>query len=185
METTNVKGWSGGQRVLHWLIAAAALSQLYVGFTFGDMARDNPERADLFAIHASLGLSIMVAMLLRLWWRLSHPVPPLPSTLRPIERRLARANHWAFYVLLIGLPIGGYLMVGAEGYRIPFYGTSLPPLTGENEGLADAIELIHVGGATVLSLLIILHVVAALRHEFLLRDNVLRRMLGFGLRPDS
>ena len=76
-----------------------------------------------------------------------------------------------------------YLMVGAEGHRIPFYGTSLPPVTGENEGMADAIELVHVGGAIILSLLIILHVAAALRHEFLLRDNVLRGMLGTGLRP--
>ncbi|MBL27636.1 MAG: cytochrome B [Rhodospirillaceae bacterium] len=179
---TDSMGWSGVQRGLHWLIAVAVVGQLWIGFTFGDMAEEEPRRADLFAIHASLGLSILLAMLFRLYWRVTHPVPGLPTTLQPVERCIARGTHWAFYALLIGLPVGGYLMVGAGGNNIPFYGAELPPATGENEGLSGAAEAAHGAGATLLSLLIILHIAAALRHEFMMRDNVLRRMLGGRLR---
>jgi len=176
--------WGLIQLALHWALAVAAISQLVVGFRFGDLPEEDPSRANLFAIHTSLGLSIFVVMLFRLYWRLTNPVPVLPGTLSPMEKRLARANHWLFYVLLIGLPVGGYLTVSAEGHSIPFYGGELPPLLPESEALAEIIETAHVLGASLLAILIIVHVLAALRHAFMLRDGTLRRMLGTSLRPE-
>lgn len=103
-------------------------------------------------------------------------MPRLPDTLTPGQKKLAVANHWTFYALLIGLPLGGYLMVNAGGYPVPFFAWELPMVIGKNEGLSSAIFYIHVGGAILLIALILLHVAAALRHEFVLKDNTLRRM---------
>ena len=103
-------------------------------------------------------------------------MPALPDTLKPYEKRIALANHWAFYALIIGLPIGGYLMVNAHGFAVPFFGIELPKLLDKNEFLGEAFFWLHAGGAFVLMALILLHVAAALRHEFLLGDNTLRRM---------
>jgi cytochrome b561 len=130
----------------------------------------------LFGVHATLGLVIFLVMLTRFVWRQANPVPALPDTLKPYEKRIALANHWAFYALITGLPFAGYLIVNAHGFAVPFFGIELPKLLQKNESFADAFLLLHVGGAFVLIALILLHVAAALRHEFVLGDNTLRRM---------
>jgi cytochrome b561 len=103
-------------------------------------------------------------------------VPELPDTLKPYEKGIAIATHWAFYVLIIGLPLGGYVMVNAHGHAVPFFGMDLPVLLPKNEFVGETFAFLHISGAFLLMALILLHVAAALRHEFLLRDNTLRRM---------
>jgi cytochrome b561 len=96
--------WTALHKLLHWAVAAAVLAQLWLGFQLDDLAEDDPERLRTLALHASTGLLVLALMLVRLPWRLSHPVPPPPATLGP---RLARASviaHRAFYVLLLVLP---------------------------------------------------------------------------------
>jgi cytochrome b561 len=137
----------------------------------------------LYAIHGTLGMTILVVMLIRLAWRLSNPVPRLPDTLRPIEKRLAHANHWLLYLFLIGMPIGGYLMVNARGYAVQFFDWKLPFVIGKNEALAPWIFYGHLAGALTIIALVVLHAAAALRHEFVLKDNVLRRMTPLPARP--
>ena len=122
-------------------------------------------------------------MLVRFVWRQTHPVPYLPDTLSPTLKRVARITHWAFYALLIALPIGGWLMVNARGYRVSFFGRDLPALIGKNQSLAESIFVLHASGALLLAGLIIVHAAAALRHEFLLKDNTLRRMTPLPPRP--
>jgi cytochrome b561 len=127
-------------------------------------------------------LTILIVMLVRLGWRQAHPVPDLPDTLSPIEKKIARLNHWAFYLLLIGLPLGGYLLVNAKGHAVPFFGVELPVLLAKNQFLSGLIFFVHAGGAFLLIFLILLHVAAALRHELLFKDNTLRRMTPLPLR---
>lgn len=115
-------------------------------------------------------------MLVRFAWRQANPVPDLPDTLKPFEKGIAIATHWAFYLLLIGLPIGGYLMVNAHGSAVPFFGGQLPRLIGKSEVANEVFDFLHVWGAYALMGLIALHAAAALRHEFVLKDNTLRRM---------
>jgi cytochrome b561 len=112
-------------------------------------------------------------------WRLGNRVPLLPDTLPPWQKWLAHANHWLFYILLVGLPIAGYLVVSARGHSVPFFIWQLPPAIGKNEQLASLIMTLHASGAVALTVLIVLHVSAALRHALLLRDGVLRRMTPF------
>lgn len=168
--------WGVVQQTLHWLIVLAVISQLTLGFTFTSLPENDPLRGTLFGAHAALGLIILVIMLVRLVWRLAHPVPRLPDTLRRWEKRLARVNHGLLYLLLIGMPLGGYLLVNAHGHPVSFFGIELPVLMPANESLEEIIELLHVTGAFFIIGLVILHVAAALRHEWILKDNTLRRM---------
>lgn len=170
------RAWGAVQQGLHWFIVVAVVSQLTVGLIFANLPENDPRAGTLFGVHATLGLIIFMVMLGRFFWRGVNPVPALPNTLKPYEKRIALANHWAFYVLIIGLPIGGYLMVNAHGFAVPFFGIHLPKLLPKSETWADLFLYLHVGGAFLLIALIILHVAAALRHEFLLKDNTLRRM---------
>lgn len=101
------EAWGWLHQTLHWFVAAAVITQLAVGFRFSSLTEGDPLAPILFGIHGTLGVTILVVMLFRLVWRLSNPVPRLPDTLGPTEKRLARANHWLFYALLIAMPIGG------------------------------------------------------------------------------
>lgn len=168
--------WGSVQQAFHWTIAVLVITQLVVGFWFADLPKTDPQRGTLFGIHTSLGVTLLVLMLIRLGWRLANPVPSLPDTLSPLQKRLAHATHWLFYLLVIGMPIGAYIAVNANGHAVPFFGASLPILIGENKGLASFFIGAHVVGAFTLTALAALHVAAALRHEFMLKDNTLRRM---------
>jgi cytochrome b561 len=180
MQIRNTKSsWGAVTQVLHWLVVLAVLCQLTLGFVLGSLSSEAPLWAQLFPLHTTLGLSILSLMVLRLLWRVANPVPELPDTLAPWQKMLARANHWLFYVLLIGLPIGGYLLVSAHGSPIPFFGAQLPAAIPESESLQSRIGTLHATGAFVLIALMLLHVAAALRHAWLLKDGVLRRMTPF------
>jgi cytochrome b561 len=170
------RAWGAVQQGLHWFIVVAVIAQLTIGLIFANLPENDPRAGTLFGVHATLGLVIFLGMLTRFVWRQANPVPALPDTLKPYEKRIALANHWAFYALIIGMPISGYLMVNAHGFAVPFSGIELPRLLDKNKAWGDALESLHIGGAFTLMGLILLHVAAALRHEFLLKDNTLRRM---------
>jgi len=178
LRNTNER-WGLVQQTLHWLIVALVVAQLLVGMTLGDTSADDPLWQSLFPVHATIGLSILIVMLVRLGWRALNPVPVLPDSLKPWQKTLAHANHWLLYILLIGLPIGGYLMVSAYGQPVPFFGAELPPIIPKNQGLADTIKTLHSLGAAIIVVLVALHIAGALRHGYMLKDGVLRRMAPF------
>lgn len=169
--------WGIVQQFLHWVVALAVLTQVVLGVIFSALHSDDPTAGQVLTAHASLGLSILGLMVVRALWRLSNPVPRLPDTLTPSQQRLARGTHWLFYVLLLAMPVGGYLVVSTHGQPVPFFGLMLPAAVGESESIHHLGSLMHMTGAVVLGLLILLHVAGALRHEFVLQDSTLRRML--------
>lgn len=185
MQVGNTReNWGAVQQALHWAIGLTVLGQLCVGLIFSNLPENDPSAGTYFGIHGTLGVLILTAMSFRLIWRQMHPVPALPDTLSPSLKLVARGTHWAFYVLLIGLPLGGWLMVNARGYRVSFFGLELPALIAKNQALAEIVFKFHAGGAFLLAGLILLHAGAALRHEFLLKDNTLRRMTPLPPRPE-
>ena len=177
--------WGAVQKTLHWFVALVVISQLTIGFIFTSLPENDPLVGKLFNTHTSIGVIILLAMLARFLWRQANPVPVLPDTLSPGQKKLATANHWAFYAVLIAMPIAGYLTVNGAGYPVHFFGIALPILIQKNEGLGEIFEALHVGGAFVLIALMVLHVAAALRHEFVLKDNTLRRMTTLPLREGA
>ncbi len=112
--------WGAVQQAFHWTIGILVIAQLIVGFWFGSLEPTDPSRGTMFGIHTSLGVTLLVLMLARLGWRVSHPVPVLPDTLSAMQKRLAHATHWLFYILVIGMPAGAYIAVNAHGHTVPF-----------------------------------------------------------------
>lgn len=170
--------------LLHWAIAAAILTLLGLGVVMVRLPNADPLKFQLYQLHKSIGVTVLALSLLRLAWRLTHPAPPLPDTLRPWEAMLARATHVGFYVLMIGLPVSGWMMVSASPWNIPtvvFGAFTLPHLPGlaglpNKAPVADALQEVHEAAAIAMAVLLALHVAGALKHHFL-RDGVLARML--------
>ncbi|MFA5632628.1 MAG: cytochrome b/b6 domain-containing protein [Porticoccaceae bacterium] len=180
---------------LHWLIAAGLLANLGLGLWMS-WAIDSPtaqaRAVSVFQIHKSLGLAVLVLSLLRLAWRLLHPQPLYPAGMKQWEKFLASATHWLFYVLMIGLPLSGWLYVSAQWrgdgpFTIPtlWFGLfEVPHLFGLNDAdralraqAAATAFSVHGAMALALIILLVLHVAAALKHHFIDRDGVLARML--------
>ena len=113
-------------------------------------------------------------------WRSLNPHPPLPDNLKPYERRLAHFSHVALYTLLFAIPLSGWTMSSARGFPVSWFGfLQLPDLVPKSRPLYDALLLTHQTLAWFLFAVVALHVAGALKHHFIHRDDVLRRMLPF------
>jgi cytochrome b561 len=167
--TGTVQRYGTVSQFLHWLIALLVFALLAMG-KLADVD-DEP----LFAWHTTLGLSVLALMVLRLAWRLSHPVPP-PAPGPAWQQGAARFTHLAFYGLLLLLPLSGWLMTSAEGDAVTWLGLQVPVLP-VSEASEDALEEAHEILGNVVLALASLHVLAGLKHHFFDRDDVLRRML--------
>ena len=125
-----------------------------------------------------LGLSVFVLVWLRLLAARMAGSAPLTEPDPPKWQKLsAKLMHFALYFLMIGMPLGGWLLLGAAGKPIPFFGLELPALVGESKSLATLIKEIHEVGGTVGYFLIGFHAAATLLHHYVLRDNTLRRIV--------
>ncbi len=164
-------------QALHWLIAALIVTQ----FTLAYLADDLPigaHKLALLARHKSFGMTVLMLATLRLLWRLGHAPPPLPSGMTPLERMLARGTHMAFYVLLFAMPLTGWLMSSAKNYSVSWFGLfTWPNLIGKNETAFKLLLATHETLSFVLFAIAVLHILAALKHHFWDKDDVLLRML--------
>ncbi|UZK65838.1 cytochrome b [Sphingomonas sp. M1-B02] len=172
----------------HWGIALLLFAQIYVGWTFGDMER-GPARGLWFDWHKTLGFVILILSLARLGWRLMNPPPPLPAEMKSWERIAARANHIAFYVILIGLPLTGWAYISTGSGALassttPLVGgLSFPFLPGLPREGHDTFEDAHVLLVKITYALVALHVAAVLKHLLIDKGPLARRMPPFtGLR---
>ena len=166
-------------QAFHWLIAALIVTQ----FVLAQMQEHLPlgiHKLALLARHKSVGMTVLMLAVLRLLWRLWNPPPELPSGMTPLERALARGTHWAFYVLLFAMPITGWMMSSAKNYSVSWFGLfTWPNLIGKNEAAFDFLRTTHDLLSDVLFVIAVLHILAALKHHFWNKDDVLLRMLPF------
>lgn len=170
--------------VLHWLIAVLIIAMLAAGKFMTSLEETSALRFDLTQWHKSFGLTLLLLSVFRLVWRLTHR-PPAPATIRPAwERFAASLTHFLFYFLLLFLPISGWLMVSASPLNISTFLFDLvrvPHLpiasTASNRAeLAELFNTFHEYASGILIVLLLLHIAAALRHQFGLKDAVLTRM---------
>ena len=180
-DTGTARRYSIGAMVFHWTIAIAVIVNWRLAEN-AEHAGAIEDKMAIFANHKALGICILLLTIGRLMWRWTHPVPPLPSDLARWEALLARTVHITFYVLLIGLPLGGWFANSLAGREIDMFGAfTIPPLpVGNDPDAAEAIFDLHETGASAFIYLIALHVLGALKHTFFDRSGGIFRMLPFG-----
>jgi cytochrome b561 len=166
-------GWPG--KVFHWLSAVLIIIQIPLGFYCNKM-KLSPLKLDLFVWHKSIGFVILLLVISRVLWRISRSAPTAaPDT--AILMMLAKTAHGLLYVLLILLPISGWIISSAANIPISlFWLVELPAITGPDEALKDVAGMVHRTCVVVLLALLTLHIGGALRHHYILRDNILRRL---------
>ena len=172
--------WGAVSQLLHWLIVALIAVQVTLGL-LGAMLPVGIDKLATLARHKSIGITILALAVVRITWRWINPTPALPADLRPFERRLARGTHAALYALLFALPLTGWSMSSARGFTVSWFNLfQLPNLVGQNQRLYRALLETHQLLAIALGVVVALHIAAALKHHFVLKDDTLRRMLPCG-----
>lgn len=163
-------------RTLHWLVFLAALIAVVAIEVHDFFPKGSLARTTLFSIHQSAGLCVFALMLLRLLARIATPVPePVPGS--KLLHRIAGLTHGILYLLMFAMPVLGVLALAWGGEPIDAFGMRLPLFLGKQDGFAHLAKDIHESGATLVYIFVGLHAAAALWHEFVKRDGVLRRML--------
>ncbi len=162
--------------VLHWVLVVLLLGQFSLGWYLGEVPRGTPDRTIYVNIHKSIGMTLGVLILFRLYWRLTHRAPELPLSMPAWERMAAHISHWLLYVCMVVMPLSGYLASNFSKWGVNFFNAiKLPPWGVENEAVYDALNGIHVFTSYLLIGLIVVHALAAIRH-LIARDGVFRRM---------
>lgn len=168
--------------VFHWLIAALAVAQVVIGFTFHRLLEEGPQRAMVFTWHKTIGATILVLTLLRLAYRLRNPPPPYAPDVPAWRQFSALWVHRLLYVLLIALPLTGLIAVsdGAESWFTPLVGgIPLPVVPGVSEPTGELSGTVHEILVWTTLALLVLHVGAALFEQFVWRQHVAARMPPF------
>jgi cytochrome b561 len=168
---------------LHWLLAAALVSQLVLGWWMLELPKSPPGlRAGWFNVHKSVGLTIGMLVLLRLCWRIGHPVAHA-AALPAWQQRTARASHWLLYALMLVLPLSGYLGSVLSGYPVKYFGIVLPSWMAAWPAGKSFMSALHHSAVIAFMATAALHVAAALWHWWR-RDEIVARM-GLPLRPGT
>lgn len=166
------------QRHLHWLILILIVLA-YVTIEFrSEFARGTPGRVFMVQSHFWLGITILALFIPRVLARFKHGMPPIEPALPGWQANLGKLVHVAIYAFLLIQPILGLATAWTDGkaIMIPFTGIELPALLAENEDLAHQIEDLHKLLATIFYYLVGFHVLAALYHHFIRKDDTLKRM---------
>lgn len=170
-------GWGALMRAFHWTVAGLIIAQGIIGLTMVQMGL-TPAKVRVFALHKSIGMTILALVLLRIVWRLTERRPADPPTMPHWQRRAAHALHFALYLLILAIPLSGWWFNSASNAPLVWFGWfGLPSLTGGFDPIwKPRALLVHQTLFWVLVALLLVHVGAALWHHFWQRDEVLRRM---------
>jgi cytochrome b561 len=173
------RSWGALSKALHWLIVLLIISQ----WVIAERADELTGLAKLKALgwHKSFGMTILMLAVVRLLWRWMNPTPDLRAETKPWERGLAKISHVLLYALIFAMPITGWLMSSAKAYSVSWFNLfAFPNLVGKNEQLFELMRDVHHALFKVLVAVAVLHIAGALKHHFIDRNDVLKRMLPFG-----
>jgi len=168
--------YSRGAIALHWTIAVLVLANLALGL-FHESLLDGLKW--VIPAHKALGITVLALTLARIGWRMLYRPPPFPPEMPRWERVTAKAAHGLLYVLLLALPLSGWAMVSAGEERRPlsWFGLFRVPWLPVSDAASDAADRAHLVAGYLMAALVVVHIAAALRHHFILRDSVFARMV--------
>lgn len=162
---------------LHWCIALLLVGQFAFGWYLGSIPRGTPERGYFVNLHKSIGLLIGLLILLRIGWRLTHAPPPLPNSVPRWQQQIAASTHYLLYGLMLMMPLSGYLASNFSKFGINFFNAiKLVPWGYDDKLVYAFFNQTHLVSAWLLLALVLLHVLAALKHLWIDRDTIFFRM---------
>ena len=163
-------------KAFHWIMAIMIGGLLVLGLYMQDLPL-SPQKLALYSWHKWFGVTVFVLLWFRLAWRLSHPPPDLSDSLSPRLRLAAHVGHASLYLLMFLIPLSGWLMSSAKGFQTVWFGlVPIPDLIGKSRALGDLLQQVHKVLNIILMLTLAGHILAALWHHFVLKDDTLRRM---------
>ena len=169
--------YTGTAKILHWLMALLLFAMLGLGFYMSDLPL-SPQKLQLYSWHKWAGVSAFLLLVIRLAWRLTHQPPALPIQTPKIQQWAAHLGHGALYVLMLVIPLSGWLMSSAKGFQTVWFGVlAIPDLLEKNKELGAVLAEVHELLNIILILVLLIHIAAAIKHHVLDKDNTLRRML--------
>jgi cytochrome b561 len=177
--TSSTSRYSGPAIAAHWLIALLIVAAFPLGHYMHDLPL-SPDKLRLYSYHKWIGMTVLMLVVPRLLWRLTHAAPaPLPAP--EWQLKLAGITHVLLYVLMFAVPLTGWLMTSAKGFPVVYFGVlPFPDLIPKNPDLGEVLEEVHGALNWLLAGLVGLHVAGALKHHLIERDGTLARMLPFG-----
>jgi cytochrome b561 len=170
--------YSGISKFFHWIMMLALMVLIPVGFYMENLPL-SPEKLKLYSWHKWMGITFLVMVGFRLAWKVLTPQPkPLPGP--TWQHMAASVTHALMYALMVIIPLSGWIMSSAKGFPTVWFGIlPLPDLVGKDEWIGQCLEDIHGPLAMSLVFLVMIHVLAVLKHRFIDKDNTLSRMMPF------
>mgnify|MGYP002152392611 FL=1 len=169
--------WGAGAQLLHWLMAVGILTAMVLGWVMVSLPM-GVTKFQLYALHKSLGITLLALALLRILWRWVSTVPPLPTEMPSYERALAKATHRLLYALMLLMPLSGYVINSAANFPLNVFGlVQIPNVTPESPFLEAIASNLHLSFFWAFAVLLLMHIGGALRHHFILGDATFSRML--------
>jgi cytochrome b561 len=174
------RSWGALSKALHWIIVILIINQWLIA----ERAESLPlglAKLQALGWHKSFGMTILALAIIRLIWRLMNPTPTLAAETKPWERVLAHLSHFLLYGLIFAMPVTGWLMSSAKNYSVSWFNLfQFPNLVGKSDSIFETTHDLHHLLFKVLVVVAALHVAGALKHHFIDRNDVLKRMLPFG-----
>ena len=166
-------------KCLHWIVAILIIGMLTLGTIMTELDKSNPIRPTLYMIHKSTGVTIFITMIIRIIWRWINPAPAFPDPTPPWQRKAARWSHILLYVLIVIMLLSGMVLSTAGNHPIPFWGlfTFKLPFVPLNDSLKHFTGKIHLILAWTIAVLLLLHVLALIKHHCIDKVPILQRML--------
>jgi cytochrome b561 len=162
---------------LHWMMAVLILCIATVGLIMSDLPL-SPTKLQIYSWHKWAGVTVFLLVFVRLAWRAGHRPPPLPAAMPRWQQLAAHAGHALLYVLMIAIPLSGWLMSSAKGFQTVYFGVlPIPDLLAKNKELGDVLKEVHEALNILMLVVVAGHVGAALKHHFIDRDDILTRMV--------
>lgn len=163
---------------LHWVIGLAVMANIGLAMLTEDMPRETHRAA--MGIHKALGVTILVLSVVLILWRLGHKPPPQPAGMPRWQRPLSKVVHFLFYALLILLPLSGWIWMSAADRPIDYFGLfTVPSLVAPSKDLADVLHDRHEMLGLMMLALVVIYILAALKHQFIDRTRLIGRMNPF------
>jgi cytochrome b561 len=183
--------------ILHWLIAIGIFAMFALGWYMSELPKDAPKqiaydlfdwgiytwqlseeaspRTFYFNLHKSIGVTLLGLIIIRVLWRITHRPPALLSSYKAWEKKLATGTHHLLYLLMIAMPVSGLIMAVSSKYGVKWFGIDF--IGGlDNTPLREAFKEVHEVIGAIILLVLILHILGALKHKFIDKDDTMKRM---------